>query len=336
MTYRAMSSNTHFQRRQMLQLTALGAIAFGASSEVATGQESAAALPLPKRPLPVVDARFPVEVASGVFILLDKRVPLVPNIGIIVGRDTVLIVDCGLGIDSAESVLALARRLAPGRQVVLTVTHAHPEHGFGAQVFKNNGRIYYNALQKEYLGRAGQKLLDGFRTNILPPNHRYLLDNIVLTPPDQTYDQDHTTLDLGGRTVEFRTWGKAHTPGDQIVFLPDERIVFTGDLAEERMFPIVPLFPPMITAQDMNISQWEIALGDMLKLQPNLVVPGHGSIGGPEILAEVLAYFGNVRQSIGLATNVDRHLIEHIRAEYPTWENSEFIEPAVRYFLQET
>ncbi|MDQ0996364.1 glyoxylase-like metal-dependent hydrolase (beta-lactamase superfamily II) [Phyllobacterium ifriqiyense] len=94
--------------------------------------------------------------ASGVFILLDKRIPLVPNIGIVVGRDIVLVIDCGLGIESAEDVLALARRLAPGRQVVLTVTHAHPEHGFGAQVFKSAGRIYYNALQKDYFAKRAR------------------------------------------------------------------------------------------------------------------------------------------------------------------------------------
>jgi glyoxylase-like metal-dependent hydrolase (beta-lactamase superfamily II) len=90
----------------------------------------------------VVDARFPAEMAPGVFVLPDKRIPLVPNIGIVVGRDTALVVDCGLGIESAEAVLALTRRLAPGRQIVLTVTHAHPEHGFGAQVFKQDARLH--------------------------------------------------------------------------------------------------------------------------------------------------------------------------------------------------
>ena len=336
MTINPTSSDRLIYRRHMLKLTGLGALAMVAFSEAAIAQELEATLPLPKRSLPIVDARFPVEVASGVFILLDKRIPLVPNIGIVVGRDTVLVIDCGLGIESAENVLALARRLAPGRQVVLTVTHAHPEHGFGAQVFKSAGRIYYNALQWDYFAQTGQKLLDGFRASVLPADHKYLLDNIVLTPPDQTYDQERVTLDLGGRQVEFRTWGKAHTPGDQIVFLPNERIVFTGDLAEERMFPIVPLFPPMITVEDMDIARWELVLKDILQLEPSLVVPGHGSLGGPEIISQVLGYFKDVRQLVGTTNGPNRRLLEEIRAKYPTWENSEFIEPAVRYFSQET
>lgn len=282
--------------------------------------------------MPVVDTRFPAEMAPGVFILPDKRIPLVPNIGIIVGRETVLVVDCGLGLESAESVLALARRLAPGRQVVLTVTHAHPEHGFGAQVFKRDARIYYNSAQRDYSARSGLTLLAGFRDGVMRPEHRHLLDGIVPTLPNQTYDGASATLDLGGRQVEFRSWGTAHSPGDQVVHLPQERIVFAGDLVEERMFPIVPLFPPMITADDMDITRWEVALADILRLEPSLIVPGHGNLGGAEIATDVLGYFKDVRTLVQAAGGPVDGLEERIRARYPTWEQSQFIGPAVQYF----
>ncbi|NTA40232.1 MBL fold metallo-hydrolase [Agrobacterium salinitolerans] len=319
----------------MLKFTALSALALAASSELAVAQQLDDPLLPPKRSLPVVDARFPVEVESGVFVLLDKRIPLVPNIGIVVGRETVLVIDCGLGIESAESVLALTKELAPGRQILLTVTHAHPEHGFGAQVFKSDARIYYNSLQRDYFAQSGQKLLDGFRAGVLPAEQKYLLDNIVLTSPHQVYDQERVKVNLGGREVELRTWGKAHTPGDQIAYLPAERIVFMGDLAEERMFPIIPLFPPMISVEDMDIARWEAALNDILQLQPRLVVPGHGSLGGPEVISGVLGYFHEVRQLVRESKGPSRQLLEDIRSRYPTWENSEFIEPATRYFSQE-
>jgi glyoxylase-like metal-dependent hydrolase (beta-lactamase superfamily II) len=283
----------------------------------------------------VVDARFPAEMAPGVFVLPDKRIPLVPNIGIVVGRDTALVVDCGLGIESAEAVLALTRRLAPGRQIVLTVTHAHPEHGFGAQVFKQDARIAYNRAQAEYFARSGATLLEGFRAGILPSEQKHLLDGVVITPPHDTYEGARATLDLGGRVVEFRTWGTAHSPGDQIVHLPQERIVFAGDLLEERMFPIIPLFPPMITAADMDIARWEVVLADILRVEPRLIVPGHGNLGGPEIATDVLGYFGRVRGLVRTSGGSTDGLQERIRAQHPTWENSQFIAPAVRYFSQE-
>ena len=281
--------------------------------------------------MPIVDARFPSEIAPGVFILPDKRIPLNPNIGIVVGRETALVVDCGMGIESAENVLELTRRLALRRRIVLTVTHAHPEHGFGAQVFKADGRVWYNRLQAEHFARSGPRLLAGFKAGVLPRGQGHLLDGVVLTPPDQTYDGARATLDLGGRLVKFRTWGTAHTPGDQIVHLPAERILFAGDLLEERMFPIIPFFPPMIAGEDIDVARWEVALSDILRLQPRLIVPGHGNLSGPELATEVLAYFKEVRSLVAAGGFDIAGLERRIRARHPTWENSEFIKPALQY-----
>lgn len=326
-------------RRRLLKLSLCGGLAAVAPTAAAGAAEPATAPVPPSRPvaapaMPVVDARFPAEMAPGVFVLPDKRIPLVPNVGIVVGRDSVLVVDCGLGLESAENVLGLARRLAPGRRIMLTVTHAHPEHGFGAQVFKPDARIYYNSAQRDYFARSGAVLLDGFRAGVLPPGQTHLLDGIVPTPPDETYDGDRATLDLGGRQVEFRTWGTAHSPGDQIVHLPEERVVFAGDLLEERMFPIVPLFPPMITADDMDIARWEVALADVLGMRPRLIVPGHGNLGGAEIATSVLGYFREVHALVQAAGRPGDGLQRLIRARYPTWDQSQFIAPTVQYFSQ--
>lgn len=113
--------------------------------------------------------------------------------------------------------------------------------------------------------------------------------------------------------------------------LPDEGIVFAGDLLEERMFPIVPLFPPMITAEDMDVARWELVLADILALEPRLIVPGHGNLAGPELPTAVLAYFAEVRAMIAAAGEQQQGLVERIRASRPTWENPEFIAPTIAY-----
>ena len=141
-------------RRDLLKVTVLAGLA-GMVPIRASAQGQDILRP-PARPLPAVDTRLPAEMAPGVFLVPDKRIPLVPNIGIIVGTESVLVIDCGLGIESAENVLRFARELAPGRRIILTVTHAHPEHGFGAQVFRNDARIYYNSAQRDYLQRSGR------------------------------------------------------------------------------------------------------------------------------------------------------------------------------------
>ncbi|WP_439575042.1 MBL fold metallo-hydrolase [Phreatobacter sp.] len=319
-------------RRDLLKMAVLAGLASAISSP-ASAQQQVTFEP-PARPMPTVDTRYPAEMAPGVFIIPDKRIPLVPNIGIIVGTESVLVVDCGLGIDSAENVLRLTRELAPGRRIFLTVTHAHPEHGFGAQVFKNDARIYYNRSQADYFRRSGQTLLDGFRSGVLPESQKHLLDGIVLTPPHETYDTPESMLDLGGREVRLKTWGTAHSPGDQIVYLPREGVLFGGDLLEERMFPIVPFFPPMIQVEDIDLAKWEVALNDIIQLRPRLIVPGHGNLGGVEIPEAVLAYFGSLRETVGSQDTSDADAQRFLRERYATWENPEFIGPAVRYIRQ--
>ena len=81
---------------------------------------------------PVVSGR-PEEVADGVFVVPDGRVPLVPNIGVVVGERAALVVDTGMGPRNGALAREIAKELAGGRPLFLTLTHFHPEHGYGAQ-----------------------------------------------------------------------------------------------------------------------------------------------------------------------------------------------------------
>src|SRR5579862_5300033 len=184
-------------------------------------------------PAPVVDPSATRQVADGVFVIGDRRIPLVPNIGIVLGSEAALVIDTGMGPANGQKVLDAARRLAGSRRLVLTLTHFHPEHGFGAQVFKGAATIRYNRSQRDELQTKGEGYLGMFKT--FGPAVAKVLEGTELVQPDEVYDGASTSIDLGGRTVELRTWGLAHTAGDQIVWLPQERILLTGDLAAARM-----------------------------------------------------------------------------------------------------
>jgi glyoxylase-like metal-dependent hydrolase (beta-lactamase superfamily II) len=97
-------------------------------------------------------------------------------------------------------------------------------------------------------------------------------------------------MDLGGRQVEFQAIGTAHSPGDQTILLPKERILFAGDLIEERMFPIVPFNPPTITKSDIDVTRWVDALSSFEQIDASIIVPGHGSLGQAEIARSVREY----------------------------------------------
>jgi len=82
-------------RRQLFKLSLFAGVAGMLPSLPVFAQDAGESVerPVSSHPVPVVDARFPSEIAPGVFILPDKRITLVPNVGIIVGRDSVLVID---------------------------------------------------------------------------------------------------------------------------------------------------------------------------------------------------------------------------------------------------
>jgi len=160
-------------------------------------------------PPPQVDPAALTEVAPGVHVIGDRRVPLVPNIGIVIGGDAVLVVDTGMGPANGGKVLETAGRLAGGRRLILTLTHFHPEHAFGAQVFKGVAPIVYNAAQRDEFAAKGGAYLDMFRS--FGPGVAAALEGTELVIPDEVYDGPSRTIDLGGRTVELATYGAAHT-----------------------------------------------------------------------------------------------------------------------------
>ena len=285
-------------------------------------------------PPPVISDAEPQEVARNVYVIPDGRVPLVPNVGIVVGEREALVVDTGMGPANGRRVLAKARSLTQ-KPLVLTITHFHPEHGYGANAFADAGaRIVYNRSQQDELDAKGQAYLDMFRT--FGDAVAEQLEGVDFVEPDELYD-DRMVLDLGDVTVELLHFGLAHTKGDQVVFLPEERVLFGGDLLENRIFPIVPWFPP----QDVDVSggRWIEVLGRLEELGPAVVVPGHGEVTGPELIGQVRAYLEDVRTRVtsasGTVEEVKATLEPEIRADYPGWDAPEWIGFAIECFYAE-
>ncbi len=90
---------------------------------------------------------------------------------------------------------------------------------------------------------------------------------VVITPPDQTFD-DQADLLLGGRRVELRYLGRGHTDNDIAVSIPDAGIVFAGDIIEESA-------PPSF--DDSFPLEWPDQVAGLERLIGGPVVPGHGA-----------------------------------------------------------
>jgi len=287
-------------------------------------------------PPPVVRGE-PVEVSSGVFVIPDGRVPLVPNVGFVVGTRAVLVVDTGMSLDSAAYVLGQAKLLAEGKPLYLTVTHFHPEHGFGAQVFADSSTIVYNREQRDELRLKGAGYIEMFK-GIFGQHVVTALEGVELIDPHEVYDGE-TEIDVGGHVVTLRTFGRAHTGGDQVVIV-DGSVLFGGDLFETRMFPIVPYFPP--DDVDVDGSAWIAVLDELLALAPDVVVPGHGEVTDATLIRDVRDYLAYIRDEatrLKAAGASEDEAVAEIEpaalARWSDWDNPEWIGFAVRCFYAE-
>ncbi|MGI9659859.1 MAG: MBL fold metallo-hydrolase [Gaiellaceae bacterium] len=272
------------------------------------------------------------EVAPRVHVMPDRRVNLVPNVGIVVGDAAALIVDTAMGPINGAIVLEEARRVAGDKPLYVTVTHFHPEHGFGAQALADHATLIYNRAQIVDLFEQGPGFIEMFSG--FAPEIAELLAPVELVRPRIGYDGE-CEIDLGGVTVLLRERGGAHTKGDQIVLVPDSGVLFAGDLVENRFFPIV-------FGDDANGPEWIKTLDELGEVNATVVVPGHGETAGPELISEQRAYLvavgEAVKQRIDSGQDVEAIATElgpEIEQQYSSWENSEWIDFAIRNFHRE-
>jgi glyoxylase-like metal-dependent hydrolase (beta-lactamase superfamily II) len=293
-------------------------------------ERSAEALEADLPPPDVLDADALVEVAEGVWVLPDRdRTPHVPNIGIVVGSRSTLVVESGIGIANGERVLAIARELGGGRPLLVTASHFHPEHGYGVQAFEGVATIIYNEAQRDELLEKQDFYVRKFSG--LSPRLEQALRGVRYVAPDIVY-AERAELDLGGVTVHLAHAGPAHTRGDQTVFLPAQRILWTGDLVEERFFAIMP-------DADTDALRWIGTLEELEALEPAVVVPGHGAIGDGELIATVRRSLIDARDRVAAMHFAGRPLAEivaeltpELLAEHPDWGNREWVQPIVERF----
>lgn len=204
------------------------------------------------------------EVGEGVFALhydaLDQ------NIGVVLGRDRALVVDTRSSHVQGREIQEDLRRLTSLPWVVLN-THHHWDHTFGNAAFRPAEIWGHERCVTRMLERSAEAIDEiGRRMPELAPE----LADVVVTPPDRTFgDLDRPSIDLGGRAVEVRYLGLAHTDNDVVARLPEAGILFAGDLVEEGAPPAFGDAYPL---------DWAATDAALLAMEPGSVVPGHGRV----------------------------------------------------------
>src|SRR4051812_33305559 len=207
-------------------------------------------------------------VSEHVQVIPDNSVPLVPNVGYIIGDKALLVIDTGLGPRNGAAVFEVAQKLAGSRPIYLAVTHFHPEHDLGAQAFSAETRLIRSADQQKDIAEFGLDLAKVFagRSAI----NAELLNGADFRKPDIVFDQAYD-LDLGGVTARLLALGANHTRGDVGIWVEADRVLFAGDVAMKAQ--------PAFASPYSSIRQWFASLERLEALKPAVVVPSHGPLG---------------------------------------------------------
>ena len=225
--------------------------------------------PLPNKvPLmlakPVSQDVFYVQGASEMGSSANQN--FISNAGFIVTSEGVVVVDALGSPELARKLLQEIRKITKKPIHTVVLTHYHADHIYGLQVFKEAGaRIVAHAAAREYLFSDTAKLrLEASRQELWP----WIDEKTRLVSAD-VWISDPLTFKLGGTEFVIQPVGPSHTAEDVVVYLPQKKILFAGDLVFRNRIPFVG---------QADSKHWIEALQNLLLFDTQWVIPGHGPI----------------------------------------------------------
>jgi glyoxylase-like metal-dependent hydrolase (beta-lactamase superfamily II) len=282
---------------------AIAAVCAIALASTSAGAQSAKALPA----MPSDFANWKTEqVAPGIyaFIAPDGVTPLVSgNSTVIIGDSAVAVVDAGQFPSVARAQIAALRKLTNKPVRYLINSHWHPDHWVGnaeyAKAFPGIAIISTRVtrelaitkalpfMQRKYRDQTAelvrQRLASGKHADSTPVTpqeaqyYRYAvtqleelsaeLDGFTPVPPNVLFS-DTLTLLLGGREVRVMWLGRANTGGDAITYVPDAKVLITGDLVVH----------PYSYAIGSFIGEWIETMKKLEAIDATVIIPGHGAV----------------------------------------------------------
>jgi glyoxylase-like metal-dependent hydrolase (beta-lactamase superfamily II) len=187
-----------------------------------------------------------------------------PNTGIVIGDDAVMVIDTQATPVMAQDVIRRIREVTDKPIKYVVLSHYHAVRVLGASAYGADHIIASEATREMIVERGQQDYLSEVQR--FPRLFRSVETVPGLTWPTITFN-DRMTLYLGRTEVQIIHAGRGHTKGDTIVWLPKERVLFSGDLVEYGATPY---------CGDAHLQDWPQTLQKLRDLKPLALVPGRG------------------------------------------------------------
>jgi len=310
-------------------------------------------------------------VADGVYAAIGKNGAFA-NSAIVVNRDDVLVVDSSMRPVWAQDLIQQIKTLTdkPVRYVVNT--HWHPDHTQGNQAYLEAFGPTVEFIAQQYtdeditgkelpyiqqtitdlpgqIAKSEKALQDGKDSEGNPLNDAsraalekqvadqkaYLssLQQTRIPPRTLTFERSLRLNKPGGRTIQIFNFGRGHTRGDAVVFLPVEKVVVTGDLLTGG----IPFF------RDSYPAHWVEVLESVRKLDWTVAIPGHGDVQhGKEQISRLISFMEDMLAQVKAAVAAGKSLEDTKKAvdlssratDFPVYKTPAAYQNAVRIAVE--
>lgn len=200
------------------------------------------------------------------------------NAGIIIGNDYIVVIDTLISSKKAKQFIIDIRKVSDLPIKYVINTHYHLDHVFGNAEFKKLGAtiIAHKNCNANMHKFAAVNLQNIGNYGISPEE----IEGTEIAFP-QIIFSDSLTLDLEKMTVNIKYVASSHTDGSVLVLVPEEKVLFTGDIVFTDYHPYMA---------DGNVESWSNVLDFILTIDANKIVPGHGPISGKKDVNDMKEY----------------------------------------------
>ena len=200
------------------------------------------------------------------------------NAGVIVGEKGVLVVDTLSSAKAGKQFLADIRKVTKLPILWVVNTHFHFDHSWGNCVFVDEGaRVIGASPGAKLLAKSGPIEIAQYRKNDVMQK---VLEGTTITPATVSFTGT-ITLDLGGVTIELYAFPAAHAPDNLMVWVPQDKVLFSGDLLFVGCHPFLG---------EGNLQNWDLDLNTIAAMKAEKIVPGHGPLATVKDIEQMKAY----------------------------------------------
>jgi glyoxylase-like metal-dependent hydrolase (beta-lactamase superfamily II) len=223
------------------------------------------------------------KITEGVYSYVDVKHATAQNsfganAGIVIGKDGIVVIDTLISAKEAKKFIKDIRAVSDKPIKYVVNTHMHLDHTFGnCEFVKLGASIIASADGKREMKSYAEPALKKASAYGLSEKD---LEGTEICYPSLTFEKK-MEIDLGDRTVELIYPGRSHTKGSILIFVPDQKVLFAGDIL------FTNYHPNLIYA---DIDGWVKALDFILAMDGARIVPGHGPVSSRKDVEDMKNY----------------------------------------------